>query len=82
MNDRGWYDEGAGMSELEARLQRERPVPSAAFRGKLRQRLFASQRSGIERGRARILALAYAGCGSGLLAIAALGVGGVGPFAS
>jgi hypothetical protein len=66
--------------ELEARLERERPVPSASFRGELRRRLVAPSRSQIERGRARILALAYGSCGAALLLVGLLGVSGVGPL--
>jgi hypothetical protein len=61
---------------LAQRLADERPVPSAAFRGRLRRHLIehAAQR-GVG---ARIAA--FAGGGGLLLALAAAGAAGAGPF--
>jgi hypothetical protein len=79
--------EGAGHDEMGARLRRERPVPAAGFRGALRARLAPGRRSpGLERwiagGRWRPLAATYSCLGAVLLAVAAIGLAGVGPFAS
>jgi hypothetical protein len=71
------------LDEIAARLETERPVPSAAFRGELRRRLLATQpRRLAERRRALALITSYATAGLLLLATAALGVLGVGPFAA
>jgi hypothetical protein len=79
--------ERAKLSEMSERLVQGRPVPSAAFRGALRARL--SPRRGVlagERwsavGRWRVLAATYSGLGVLLLAVAAIGLAGAGPFAS
>ena len=68
-----------GTDRVERQLEAERPVPSPAFRGKLRRHLLAASASGG--GRARALVAGYAGSGLTLLAVAALGVAGGGPFA-
>jgi hypothetical protein len=63
-------------------LRRGRPVPAAAFRGDLRRRLL---RKGAGASRPRRLWLAVAGSaslGSALLAVAAVGLAGSGPFAA
>lgn len=65
------------------RLQSERPVPAPGFRGALRRRL-----TGVDRvparspRRYRALAAAYGMCGGALLAVAAIGLAGAGPFAA
>ena len=59
-------------------LERERPVPRPAFRGKLTRRMRAHSTS---RQRLRLLIGAYAGSGLALLAVVAFGLGGVGPLA-
>jgi hypothetical protein len=69
--------------ELAERLARERPVPRAAFRSALHQRLVALERSSPSNDRPadlwrRIAALAASG--TALLALVALGVAGTGPF--
>jgi hypothetical protein len=68
------------LEEIDARLRTARPVPRPAFRGDLRRRLLAQGESEPAPRRLRLLITAYAGTGSALLAIAAIGVAGVGPF--
>ena len=63
-------------------LRRDRPLPSAAFRGDLRRWLLRD-RYAVERPRWLWRAVAAsASLGSVLLAIAAVGVAGGGPFAA
>jgi hypothetical protein len=65
------------------RLQDERPVPAAAFRGDLARRLQAMMgRRNTAPQRLRLAIAAYVGSGSLLLAIPAIGLLGAGPFAS
>ena len=67
-------------SEIERRLERERPVPRAAFTGALRRRLATDSRAARPpRLRAWIAASGLSGLL--LLIVAAAGVGGVGPLA-
>ena len=75
-------DPDPDLAQLEARLEVARPVPRAAFRGELRRRLAAQGASRPATRRLRLLITAYAGSGAALLAIAAIGVVGAGPFAS
>jgi hypothetical protein len=75
--------ESEQLESLAQRLEQERPAPRAPFRGELRRRLLATaerQPGGQERMRFRIAA--YACSGTALLAIAGLGVAGVGPLAA
>jgi hypothetical protein len=67
--------------DLEERLYRSRPVPSAAFRGALRRQLIADAPPGRP-ALARRLVAAYAASGFALLLIAAVGVAGAGPLAA
>lgn len=72
-----------GLDAISERLQRERPVPTPGFRGDLRRRL--SEQASTDPARPRKLGLAiaaYAGSGTLLWAVAALGLAGVGPLAS
>lgn len=63
-------------------LEAERPVPRAAFRGDLRRALLARERRAPQAPpRLRVMIAAYAGSGAVLLAIAAIGLAGVGPLA-
>ena len=63
------------------RLETERPVPRAAFRGELRRHLVAGMAKHRARpARLRLLINAWAGSGSALLAFAAAGLAGIGPF--
>jgi hypothetical protein len=66
--------------ELAERLERERPVPAAAFRGELRRRLLSGVDAGMRPARLRLLIAAYAGAGSLLLLAGAASVAGVGPL--
>jgi hypothetical protein len=59
-------------------LERERPVPRPAFRGKLARRLGTLSPSSQ---RLRVLIGAYAGAGLALLAVVAVGLAGAGPLA-
>jgi hypothetical protein len=71
--------ERKGLLETARLLERERPVPRPAFRGKLARRLRARSTSSQ---RLRVLIGAYAGSGLALLAVVAVGVAGVGPLAA
>ncbi|MEZ5062903.1 MAG: hypothetical protein R2700_15595 [Solirubrobacterales bacterium] len=69
--------------ELADRLDRERPVCAPGFRGELRRSLLVRLGAGTTKPeRLRALILAYAGSGLAMLAVAALGVGGIGPLAA
>lgn len=65
---------------LAERLDRERPVPTAAFRGTLRRRLLTGGAAHPRPARLRLLITGYASAGSGLLLIAAASVAGIGPL--
>jgi len=67
---------------LAERLEHERPVPSAAFRGDLRRRLIARTRSQSRPARLRLLIAGYAGAGSLLLLIGAASAAGIGPLSA
>jgi hypothetical protein len=74
--------ERAALVALVDRLERERPVPSAGFRASLRRRLLEAGGGATSRPqRVRLLVAAYAGSGSLLLAVAAVGLAGAGPLA-
>ena len=68
------------LEEIDARLRAGRPVPRARFRGDLRRWLLAGGEGEPAPRRLRLLITAYAGTGTALLAIAAVGVAGLGPF--
>jgi hypothetical protein len=71
------------LAEVADRLERGRPTPAAAFRGDLRRSLLkppGARRFRTER--RSILAAAYSGLGALLLAVAAAGLVGLGPFAA
>jgi hypothetical protein len=71
------------LDPVARRLEQERPTPRAAFRGELRRRLLqAADLRSARPQRLRFLIAAYAGSGTVLLAIAALGLAGAGPFAA
>jgi hypothetical protein len=65
-------------------LRGERPVPAPGFRGELSRRLRPQRRGGVQRAfgafSARALAASYLGAGLVLLAVAAAGLAGAGPF--
>jgi hypothetical protein len=69
--------------EIEERLRAERPLPHPTFRGDLRRRLLGLEEAGFSRPRQlRLLLAAYASTGVALLAVALVGVLGVGPLAA
>lgn len=71
------------LDAIATRLEAERPVPRAAFRGDLRRRLIArSPRTRLSRRGALALVTSYATAGLALLTIAAIGLAGAGPFAA
>lgn len=75
--------EDQDLERLAERLRAGRPVPQADFRGELREDLlgrFAPRPTPPRR--ARFLVAAYGGAGLALIAIAAIGVAGAGPFAA
>lgn len=65
---------------LAERLDRERPVPTAAFRGTLRRRLVTGGAACSRPARLRLLITGYAGAGSALLLIGAASAAGIGPL--
>jgi hypothetical protein len=75
--------EAKRMVELGTRLAADRPLPAPAFRGDLRRRLATAREAGaVAPRRVRALAASYVLSGLVLLAIAAAGVAGGGPFAA
>jgi hypothetical protein len=73
--------ERPGLVALADRLGDQRPVPSAGFRATLRRRLLDQGPGERRPARIRLLVGAYAGSGSLLLAVAAIGLAGAGPLA-
>ena len=69
-----------GLVSLARRLERERPVPTAAFRGALRRRLLRGSAPRARPARLRLLIVGYAAAGTLLLLAGAAGVAGVGPL--
>ena len=65
---------------LAERLERERPVPSAGFRGGLRRRMLADKTLHSRPARLRLLITGYASAGSALLMIGAASAAGIGPL--
>jgi hypothetical protein len=72
------------LMEVGEQLERDRPVPRATFRGELRRSLLGGSGSPatVAAGRWRVLVATYSGLGAVLLAVAAIGLAGAGPFAS
>jgi hypothetical protein len=70
------------LAEVADQLERDRPVPRAAFRGDLRRLLADGGRGSVvtTASRWRVLVAAYSGLGALLLAVAAIGLAGAGPF--
>jgi hypothetical protein len=66
---------------LAERLERERPVPTAGFRGELRRRLLGDV-SRSRPARLRLLITAYASGGTALLLVGAASAIGIGPLAA
>ena len=72
---------------LSERLEADRPIPRPGFRGILRRRLLGTsgqprRQPSAATERFRLWAAGYTAAGTLCLAIAAIGVAGVGPFAS
>ena len=65
---------------LAERLERERPVPAACFRGDLRRRLEAAGSRHARPRRLRALITGYASVGSLLLVLGAVSAAGAGPL--
>ncbi len=75
--------EAEALLRIADRLERERPIPSTGFRGELRRQLLSRVSSGPARPhRLGALIGAYTGSGAVLLAVAVLGIAGVGPLAA
>jgi len=77
-------DDAQALALVAARLDVERPVPAAGFRGRLGRQL---ARPGSDLGRSRpprlaALVAGWAALGVALLAVAALGLAGAGPLAA
>jgi hypothetical protein len=72
-------DDPKELRDISERLERERPVPRASFRGDLRRALLAMPATPP---RIRLLITAYAGAGSALLLVALAGIAGAGPLSS
>jgi hypothetical protein len=71
------------LDPIVRRLETERPVPRAAFRGELGRELRARMDATPARPhRLRLLIATYAGSGTFLLAVAAVGLAGVGPLSA
>jgi hypothetical protein len=69
-------------SDLEARLERARPVPHPAFRGELRRSLLAREEDTARPPALRRLIAGYAASGALLLLVGAAGLAGLGPLAA
>jgi hypothetical protein len=76
------YEIDPELDEVAARLRAERAVPSGAFRGELRRQLLADGQAHPAPLDLRRRITAYAGAGTVLVAVAAVGLIGVGPFAA
>jgi hypothetical protein len=78
-------DERVDLTAIGDLIEDRRPVPRAAFRGDLRRLLI--ERTPTRRGAAaaerwRVLVATYSALGTLLLAVAAIGLAGVGPFSA
>jgi hypothetical protein len=65
---------------LAERLERERPLPSATFRGDLRRRLLNGPAARTRPARLRLAIAGFAGAGSLLMLVGAASVAGIGPL--
>jgi hypothetical protein len=72
-------EERERLLETARLLERARPIPRPSFRGELGRQMRARS-AGPQR--LRLLISAYAGTGLALLAVVAVGLGGIGPLAS
>lgn len=76
-------EERWALAELADRLERDRPVIASGFRGELRRGLLRRAGARPRRPeRLKAMVFAYAVSGATMLAVAALGVGGIGPLAA
>lgn len=76
-------DTDRDLDPVRARLQAQRPIPAPGFRGELRRRLMSANGAGASAPRRlRLQIAAYGGSGATMLAVAAVGLAGIGPFAS
>jgi hypothetical protein len=76
-------EERRDVAQLSERLEQERPIPAPTFRGELRRRLLSGrQRQGLGAVRFVPWAVGYTSAGVVCLAVAAIGLVGIGPFAS
>jgi hypothetical protein len=78
-------DERTRLTAIGERLRDERPVPRAGFRGDLRRALIAAgpaRRGASAADRWRVQVATYSGLGTLLLAVAAAGLVGLGPFSA
>lgn len=76
-------DEADALAALGERLLAERPLPAPVFRGTVRRRFSnAGSELAWRPRRLRALVTAYAAAGALLLAVAAVGLAGIGPLAA
>jgi hypothetical protein len=75
-------EEADELARVAERLRTERPVPAAAFRGKLRRLLLVEAAVPLLGRRLHLAVAGYVASGTALLALAAIGVLGAGPLAS
>ena len=74
--------EREALTVIAERLERRRPVPRANFRGELRRHLLTGRHRPTSGGtRYRLWAVSYVALGALCLAVTAIGLAGVGPFA-
>lgn len=71
------------LDPIARRLESERPVPRATFRGDLRRRILAeADAHPSPPRRLELVIAAYAGSGLVLLVVAGVGLAGIGPLAA
>jgi hypothetical protein len=80
-------EQRADLVRLSERLEADRPIPSPGFRGNLRRKLLGTssqprRQPSVAAARFRLWASGYTAAGTLCLVIAAIGVAGIGPFAS
>jgi hypothetical protein len=75
-------EERERLAVLAERLERDRPLPSPAFRGELGRRLLRRRPSEPAAARFRLWVASYTVAGALCLTIAAIGLAGIGPFAA
>jgi hypothetical protein len=80
-------EQRADLVRLSERLETDRPIPSPGFRGNLRRSLLGTathprRQPSAATARFRLWAAGYTAAGTLCLAVVAIGLAGVGPFAS